>query len=671
MSEARLGPAAPTTTVSALAIAIPNQIRSWLEGGMISTNVGFDLAFETRQLAAATRQDRQLLSIRLGVDEALIGPRWIPGGEVACAGCAETRVRLAVDHPLVWRGDLNASARAGWPATLSVLLEVGLDHLGDRPLLPGEMLRVGLTETRRHRVARSLACPMCGPGAASAAGAPGAAGGAGRSRAPISRGLVPDHRPAPLALQSRASRDAVPLRGVRSTAIDEAGLARLVDHRFGPVLAVRRDNRTPFALSGALLPGARATGYGRGRDFARAGTVAILEAYERMGAFPHQGQVIQDLPYDEVRELAIDPAGLGYYSQAQLDHPNARVMAYRPDLPMDWAYAHQLDDGEAWLVPADVAFYGYEYRYRLDQHAGQHAGRPGARPAQAHGDPGEARRVHFFAESSSGCALGSSLEEAALHALVELVERDSFLMAWCRRVPLPAIDHRSLGDHTSKMLLDAIARRGFDVHLLATTYDLGVPSVWALAVNRTPGAVPATYSAAGSSPVPDEAVRAALWELTQLVVQPVDWDTDGVRRLVEDPSLVDSIEDHVHLYTMPERSDRVTEVLGGPVTALDEAFPGWPEKLCQAAKGDVRGALEYLLAECRTAGLHQVLVVDQSTREHLDLGLRVARVVVPGILPMCFGSPQQRLNGLPRRDKALAGGNRCPGDVLLDPHPFP
>jgi ribosomal protein S12 methylthiotransferase accessory factor len=368
-------------------------------------------------------------------------------------------------------------------------------------------------------------------------------------------------------------------------------------------------------------------------------------------------------------------------------------MAYRPDVPMDWAYGHQLDDGEAWLVPADVAFYAYEYRHRLDRQAarrgrlgsggggggGSGGGSGSGSGSGSHGDPGEGHRVHFFAESSSGCALGSSLEEAALHALVELVERDSFLMAWCRRVPLPAIDHRCVADPTSQMLLDAIASRGFDVHLLATTYDLGVPSVWALAVNRSPHAVPATFSAAGSSPVPGDAVRAALWELTQLVAGPLDWDVDAVRPLLDDPSLVVTIEDHVHLYAMPERRDRVTEVLGGPTTTLDEAFPGWPQQLCQAAQGDVRGALDYLLAQCRRAGLHQVLVVDQSTREHLDLGLRVARVVVPGILPMCFGSPQQRLSGLARREQALARNGRAPADaraqaeadVLLDPHPFP
>jgi ribosomal protein S12 methylthiotransferase accessory factor len=622
-----------------LEISVPEDVRAWLEGGMVTANVGFDLDFEARQLVEAERDQRQLLSIRVGVDEALIGPRWVPGGPASCAGCAEARMRLAVDHPLLTRGDVNASPRSGWPASLSVLVDVGLDHLGTHPLEPGEMLTVGLAQTGRHRVARSDACPMCGP----------------RPATPIAEG----DRPASLALESHPSVDAVPLRGRTSRSIGDV-MTRLVDHRVGPVLQIMRDNRAPFAMSGALVPASRSWGYGRGGDFDRAGTVAVLEAYERLGAFPHQAQIIQDVSYEKVRGVAVDPATLGRYTRAQLDHPNSQVTEYQPDLPMDWAFGYRLDDGEAWLIPADVAFYGYEYQHRLDYH--------GARR-----DPHKRRRVHFFAESSSGCALGSSLEEAALHGLLELIERDSFLMAWSRRVPLPAISHQSIDDPTSKMLLDAIETRGFDVHVLSSTYDLGLPAIWALAVNRVPGAVPATYSAAGSSPEPADAVRAALWELAQLVARPVDWDTDAVRRLVEDPSLVDTIEDHVQLYTRPELRARVTEVLGGPATTLADAFPGWPDRLCEAAQGDVRGALDYLVGLCRAAGLPEALVVDQSTREHRDLGLRVARVVVPGILPMCFGAPQQRLSGLPRRERALAALGRGDDDtdVLLDPHPFP
>lgn len=616
------------------AIQIPAALAAWLEDGIVTAHIGFDAPFERRHLAQARNEGCALLSIRVAADEVLIGPRWVPGGPGGCAGCAEVRLRVAVDHPLRGRADVNAGARGGWPAVLAVLVDVGLDHLVDHPLDAGEMLTVGLSQTRRRRVMRSIDCPLCGPGDA------------------VRETLSP---PAAMVWQPRPSANAVPLRGASSAALGDDALRRLVDARVGPVLQVRRDDRAPFAMSSAFVPAARAPGHGRGTSFDQSRRVAILEAYERLGAVPDAGQILLDLAFDDVRGIAVDPASLGRYSRAQLDHPNAQVLEYHRDTPMDWVYGYRLDNGEARLIPADVAYYGYHYRRRRDERS----------------------RDRFFAESSSGCALGNSLEEAALHGLVELIERDSFLLAWCRRVPLPAISHRSVDDPTSRMLLESIETRGFDVHLLATTFDLGLPAIWALAVNRSGRAVPATFSAAGSSPVPADAVRAALWELAQLVARPVDWDVEAVGRLLDDPSLVDTIEDHVHLYAMPQRRDRMIEVLGGPVVTLTDAFPGWPLGLCQAAEGDVRGALGYLLDLCRRAGLHDALVVDQSTAEHVELGMRVARVVVPGMLPMCFGSPHQRLGALARREQALAtvgrNGMSASGesDLLLDPHPFP
>lgn len=630
-----------------LDIAVPPALDGWLDGGLVIANVGFDAAFERFHLARAAEAGRPLLSIRVAGGEVMIGPRWEPGQSTACAGCAEARVRQAVDHPLLTRGDLNADPPMGWPAVLGELAAVGLLHLVGHPLAPGEVLIVGVNQTRRHRVARSIACPLCGPALPVAPPPPGG---------------LPLPVPRPIRWQSRPSTDRVPLRGNGNPAVDDGALRRLVDYRVGPIVQVTRDDRAPFAMSSAIVPSARASGHGRGGRFARARSIAILEAYERLGDFPHRGQVFQGLTYRDVQPLAVDPATLGRYSRRQLEHPGSRVVEYRPDVAMDWAFGFRLHDGTPRLLPADVAFYGYDYQHRLEYHAGRR-------------DRNRQRRVHFFAESSSGCAVGSSLEEAALHGLVELIERDAFLLAWCRKAPLPSIARRSLGDPTTRMLLDTIEARGFDVHVLATTADLSLPAVWAVALNRSPAAVPATYSAAGANPVPGEAVRAALWELAQLVAQPVDWDIDAVQRLDDDPSLVDTIDDHVRLYTMPARRQRVARVLGGPSVTLTDAFGDWPDAMCRAAGGDVLGALEYLLDCCRGAGLDDAFVVDCSTVEHLDLGLRVARVVVPGTLPMCFGSPQQRLSGLVRRDRALAelgyASATVDADLLLDPHPFP
>ena len=125
--------------------------------------------------------------------------------------------------------------------------------------------------------------------------------------------------------------------------------------------------------------------------------------------------------------------------------------------------------------------------------------------------------------------------------------------------------------------------------------------------------------------------------------------------MAEDPWLVQELEDHVRFSSIPETRERATAALGGPSVTLDEAFPDWPRRLADASGGDVRGALDFVRSLFADAGLDRIVLVDQTSREHADAGIHVARAVVPGILPMCFGHAQQRLAGLPRLEAALRG----------------
>ena len=52
----------------------------------------------------------------------------------------------------------------------------------------------------------------------------------------------------------------------------------------------------------------------------------------------------------------------------------------------------------------------------------------------------------FVYETSNGCALGGSLEEAIFHGIMEVVERDSFLLTWYAKLPLPRLDLSSAND---------------------------------------------------------------------------------------------------------------------------------------------------------------------------------------------------------------------------------
>ncbi|MFR9795080.1 YcaO-like family protein [Streptomyces sp. MS06] len=674
--------------------------------GVVAVSGGYDQEWEQSALATARLRGTGLLSVRVETGSVLVGPLWLPpavqggaGTPPACAGCLVTRrshrhrpegeellrfaaesrasesraaesraaesraaesraaeSRAAESRAAESRAAESRAAESGAsapapagpapsagsgraataappapvaaappasgavapprppgrrpvpprPPWLRHAVEVYGTVVAAAPLGPGELAVLRADgAVRRHRLRRTYRCPVC-----AAPGAP---------RDPLRPPPAPRLRPRPTAA-------AVPTRAGAPFGMDADRMREaLADSRFGPAVRVSRDAHVPFAMSEVRLLGGSPAGHGRARTYGEAEAVAYLEAYERMAGYPHGTRPVTGRSLAELGERALDPARLGGYTEAQLAHPLSRVRPWDAGTPMDWVWAHRMRDGRPLLVPADAGFYQYRYPPR---------------------EPGD-RRLNHVLESSSGCALGSSYEEAALHSLLELAERDAFLLAWHRRRPLPEIDPDTVRDPQSRLLLRMARARGFEIRLLVATADIAVPVVWALAL-RPDRALPAAFSTAGGSPDPEAAVRAALWELAQLTETGLTWDPAAIEPMVGDRSRVDDLMDHPRRNADPRLLPRVTEVLGGPLLPLADAFPDWPGVYARAARGDVTRGLGFVAELYADAGLTDVLLVDQTTPEHADAGLAVVKAVVPGIVPMCFGQVHQRFTGLPR-----------------------
>ncbi|MFD4175375.1 TOMM precursor leader peptide-binding protein, partial [Streptomyces anulatus] len=334
--------------------------------GTVGANLGWDLDWEREQLRSAG--GREHLSVRVYGDEVLVGPRWVPGTDSGCAGCAELRSRLVIDHPLTDDLSRPTSRVAPRRPFLPELIRAALARLADRPLGPGELYAVGARGTRTHRVPRHFACPLCAPEI---------------PEQPVGR------PPGPLALRSRPAAADNPGRAAAGAGLVRPGAlrSRLVDPRFGPVLAQQRELLAPFAMSMALQPDAVALGYARETTFAKADPIAILEVYERLSGFPHQAPLVEGVSYAELvsaeggAEVAIRPAAFGEYTEEQAARPTARIERVTDDTPMDWAWGHDLADGRPRLVPAELAFFQYDYRYGRQQRAARPGGAP-PRPAR-------------------------------------------------------------------------------------------------------------------------------------------------------------------------------------------------------------------------------------------------------------------------------------------------
>jgi ribosomal protein S12 methylthiotransferase accessory factor len=113
---------------------------------------------------------------------------------------------------------------------------------------------------------------------------------------------------------------------------------------------------------------------------------------------------------------------------------------------------------------------------------------------------------------SSGCATGSCLEEAILHGLFELVERDAVGIWWYNQACLPAFGSASIGDSMCRKICAQLEGQGWRTWVQDITTDLHIPAIVAIGVDAAGRWVRGSSAHVSRS----TALRQALMELWQL-----------------------------------------------------------------------------------------------------------------------------------------------------------
>jgi len=576
----------------------------------------------------------------------VVGPVLRPGA-AACLSCTEYQRLATTGGRVPWRSPTLALAGLPSPALTEAIGALAMELLAaELPVAEPPaaesgadrgstvwIVHNGRATWTSHRVRPISGCEVCRPLPADSE----------------QRAAIPDvPRPLP---------DPSVLRGANSLTGHAVLRDFLYDERFGPVRRLGRNEQAGFGLSSAYVTDGRMAedgGYGRAADFESSERVALFEAVERLaGMSPTGHRTALRASFASLGpERAVDPERLGLPDPAYQGHPASVTVPYHPELELDWVHGWSLTRGRSVAVPEHVAHWDV----------------PG---------PDRPRVVY---ESSNGCALGNSLQEAALYGLFEVAERDAFLMAWYAATPLRRVAVPD-GDPETVQLVDRAALLGYETVLLDATNDFGVPAV--LAVCRYRGSHPDTplaFLAAGAHHDPRTAIRSALVEVVVNVHEAAQRALapgrprapERLRPMLEQPELVVSLDDHVGLGTLPETQDRLN-VLVADAPELDwrRAWPGAPEPVT-----DLTALLTGTVRRLAGAGLEVIAVGVDEPGARDRLGLHCVKVVVPGSLPMTFGHVNHRTRGLPRLLEVPHRLGRAERtlryeELTIHPHPFP
>ncbi|HEX7301692.1 TOMM precursor leader peptide-binding protein [Lentzea sp.] len=538
-----------------------------------------------------------------------VGPFITSTGDGPCWRCLATRLsvnRKAEAHVRARCGQRGPAPRPtiGLPSLRAMALEIasveaakwlaGIRHETQTAIWNYDSLTMKVTQ---HEVRRRPQCPGCGD-----------------------PGIVARRAFEPVELTSRVKRSCDG-GGHRSSSPQEVldTYRHLVGPVTGVVTEIRRNDHGP-AFFNSFVSGSNLAAVGEGIDGLRsslradtggkgvtpldAEVGALCEAVERRSGAYFGDEARVSSSFSALGDAAIHPSAVQLYHPEQYrgreawnaDHsPFQHVTAvFDDDEVMDWTPLWSLTEQRHKFLPTGMCFFG-------------------------------APCPPSVTSDSNGCAAGSSLEDAVLQGLLELVERDAVGIWWYNRTPVPGVDLDSFHDPWVDELRAVHAGIGREVWLLDVTTDLGVPVMVAVS-RRTDGPREDIMFGCGAHLDPRLAARRALTELNQCmpaVCEPVDlskFDVD-LRRWVENTRLAGNE------WLAPDPSVPARDVLHhGHVHRRDLA-------------DDVLAIREVLEAR----GM-EVLVLDQ-TRP--DLGLPVVRVVVPGLRSFWSRLAQGRLYDVP------------------------
>lgn len=569
--------------------------------------------------------------------EGVVGPLVRPGMP-GCSQCADNRRLMAGnDRKEMWQLQQRLPKHKGlqhdvWASRTGLLQVAHLLVAEARKVLEGRqahtegqvfLINLQTLKNSRHFFLPDPLCPVCSQ-------LPEDSDIAARISLQPSPKISPD---------SYRSRPMDELKGVLAK--------EYLDARTGFLNGKLLDLVSPFADSSINLPlfGGDEGCAGRTNSYADSELTAILEGLERYcGLSPRGKRTVVHDSFRNLKDRALNPVQVGVHEEKQYERPDFPFKPFDPDRSIDWVWGYSFLQERPILVPELLAYYS---------------------SGCGHG---------FVYETSNGCALGGSLEEAIFYGILEVVERDSFLLTWYAQLPIPRLDPYSAGDLELSLMVERLQEvTGYDVHMFNSTMEHGIPCVWVLAKNRTQKGVN-LICAAGASPDPVRAVKSAIHEVAGMLLtsnEKFEENREQYERMLHDPFEVRQMEDHSMLYSLPQAEARLQFLLDDnrPMRTFDEEFKR------SVRNADLTDDLKSFLQVFRRLNL-DVIVVDQTTPETLRNGLHCVKVLIPGMLPMTFGQHLIRLSGLERVLKVpvvlgYAKEPLTPEELNPHPHPFP
>ena len=257
-----------------------------------------------------------------------------------------------------------------------------------------------------------------------------------------------------------------------------AGITRIADitdlDRIGlPIYTAIR----PTAEEGAVsIYG----GKGISKDHAKAS--AMMEGFERYSAEKQDCDETITASLDEISDLGnyIDPVSLNLPKDFKKEVINL--------MQLEWSISKDIISGEDYYIPTNAVYHPYIHDNQVQS---------------------------LFKSNTNGLASGNILEEAILHGMLEVIERDAWSIFELTHKNYAQIDLDSIESETVNDVIEKFESEGIKIKLMDFTADVKIPTIAASADDTVTKDAGLLTLGMGTHLDPEVAVLRALTEVAQ------------------------------------------------------------------------------------------------------------------------------------------------------------
>ena len=344
-------------------------------------------------------------------------------------------------------------------------------------------------------------------------------------------------------------------------------------------------DRVKIPVFSSIRPTAQSGGVsvyaGKGATVEQARASAMMEGFERYSAEKQDidQEKISISAYNEIKnDSVLNPRDL--LLPKSFENQNIEMQK------LEWIEAEEIISESPILVPANAVFHPYIPNREI---------KPSA--------------MAMFKGNTNGLASGNVIEEAVLHGIFEVVERDAWSIFELTKRNKKQIDLDTIENETVSELVEKFSSQGIKIKLMDITADLKIPTIVASADDTVLKDAALLTLGVGTHLNPEIAAIRALSEVAQSRATQIH----GTR---EDTVRADFMRKAG--YENMKRTNKDYFVEEDEKINLSDI----ENKITGSIKRDIEVSIE----EVQKAGLDKVIYYDL-TRE--EIGVNVARVIIP------------------------------------------